>query len=171
MKSIALLAAAILMVPAHVTAQHAHSPYADMTIDASVSMPAEEVAQLLAGEGMGLAMPAELNGYPGPRHVIDLAGPLALSNRQMRQVALIRAQMSDAAVAKGEDILDAEAELTALFRSGEATSPEVERMTARIGALQGELRAIHLSAHLLMRSLLTPEQIAEYNRHRGYATP
>ena len=37
------------------------------------------VADLKAGRGMGLALAAELNGYPGPSHVLELADKLKLS--------------------------------------------------------------------------------------------
>lgn len=172
MKTMLTLLAFSLALPAAAAAQqheHAHSPYADMEIEQQFSMPADEVSELRAGEGMGLAMPAELNGYPGPKHVLDLAGPLALTNSQRQQIATVRSQMTEAAVAKGGEILAAEARLTGLFRDGVATGSEVDGLTAEIGRLQGELRSIHLSAHLLTRSLLTPEQIGAYDEHRGYA--
>jgi hypothetical protein len=42
----------------------------------------EQIADLKAGRGMGLALAAELNGYPGPSHAVELAGPLDLSGEQ-----------------------------------------------------------------------------------------
>jgi hypothetical protein len=38
----------------------------------------------------------------------------------------------------------------------------------RIAALQGELRAIHLAAHLTTRAILSESQIIRYNELRGY---
>jgi len=43
----------------------------------------EQRAQYLNGEGMGFARPAELNHYPGPRHVLDNADKLQLSSDQL----------------------------------------------------------------------------------------
>ena len=40
--------------------------------------------------------------------------------------------------------------------------------TEALGELQGHLRSVHLTAHLEMRALLTPEQIANYQQLRGY---
>ena len=37
------------------------------------------MADLRAGRGMGLALAAELNGYPGPAHVLELADKLDLA--------------------------------------------------------------------------------------------
>jgi hypothetical protein len=41
-----------------------------------------EVSAYLDGRGMGLAKAAELNGYPGPAHVLDLAEKLQLTPQQ-----------------------------------------------------------------------------------------
>ena len=38
----------------------------------------QTIAGYLAGEGLGMALPAELNGYPGPRHVLDLRSELGV---------------------------------------------------------------------------------------------
>ena len=46
------------------------------------ALSAEEVNQYRAGAGMGYARAAELNRYPGPMHVLELAGPLALTPDQ-----------------------------------------------------------------------------------------
>lgn len=170
MKIVLPLLLALLGVPAALVAQqNDQTASVDIAIERQYSMPAEQVSELRAGEGVALALPAELNGYPGPRQVIDLAGPLELTNSQRQQVAMVRSQMTEAAVAKGAEILAAEARLTTLFREGVATGSSVDVLTAEIGRLQGELRSIHLSAHLLARSLLTREQIDAYEQHRGYA--
>ena len=60
-------------------------PYAGMQQRAIKAMAPERVADILAGRGAGYALSAELNGYPGPRHVIDLAGELALAPEQLRR--------------------------------------------------------------------------------------
>jgi hypothetical protein len=50
------------------------------------------LAALLKGEGMGMAKAAELNGYPGPTHVLTLAKELALTESQLQQVTAISRQ-------------------------------------------------------------------------------
>ncbi len=55
------------------------APYAGQQTRAIKALSPEDIAGLRAGDGMAMAKAAELNRYPGPRHVLDLAGPLALS--------------------------------------------------------------------------------------------
>lgn len=150
-------------------AQHDHSPYAGMETAEGTSLTPEEVAELRAAEGMRLALPAELNRYPGPRHVLDMAGPLGLSGSVVAEVERVRAAMAEAAAAKGEEVIDAERGLTELFRSGAATESEVDRLAAVLAGVRGELQAIHLSAHLRTRALLDEAQVERYDELRGYA--
>ena len=57
---------------------YAQSPYAGQESRESKALSPQEVPDLLAGKGMGLAQAAELNGYPGPMHVLELAAQLQL---------------------------------------------------------------------------------------------
>ena len=57
------------------------------------------------GEGAGLALPAELNGYPGPRHVLDLADKLSLTTMQRAQIQALYNAMKPQAVALGTQLL------------------------------------------------------------------
>ena len=59
------------------------SPYAGQERNDISALAPQDVNALLAGQGMGLAKAAELNGYPGPLHVIELAGPLSLTSEQL----------------------------------------------------------------------------------------
>lgn len=150
-------------------AQHEHtlSPYAHLATDAPPLLP-EEVERLRAGEGMGLALPAELNGFPGPKHVLELAAELELNDEQRERIGRIREDMLDRAVAKGEQIIDVAGRLADAFRTGEPTAAAIEGITAHLGSLRGELQAIHLAAHLTTRDVLTIAQVAAYGRLRGY---
>ena len=49
------------------------------------------------------------------------------------------------------------------------TEEALSAAVAKIARLQGELRTIHLRAHLATRDTLTRHQILEYDRLRGYA--
>jgi hypothetical protein len=73
MKSLLLAAVGLVLIAGPTTAQHQHqqSPYADLKGREIKALSPEELAQYEAGEGMGLALAAELNRYPGPRHVLD----------------------------------------------------------------------------------------------------
>ncbi|HYV03741.1 MAG TPA: hypothetical protein VFB82_04100, partial [Blastocatellia bacterium] len=68
------------------TAANAQTPYAGMQTRTIKSLSEQQVADLGAGRGMGLALAAELNGYPGPSHVLELADKLDLSVDQRASV-------------------------------------------------------------------------------------
>jgi Spy/CpxP family protein refolding chaperone len=128
----------------------------------------EQVADLRAGRGMSLALPAELNGYPGPKHALDLAEALELTEAQRRQTKRMVDDMQVQASRLGETVLEAEAVLDRIFKEGRATPALVDDATAKVAVAQGRLRASHLKYHLEMANLLSPEQVAKYNRARGY---
>ena len=110
----------------------------------------------------------ELNGYPGPRHVLDLARELNLSDETRKQTDALFAEMETMASEIGTRIVAREHDLQRLFADRIIDSATLENLTAEIGGLRGRLRAVHLGYHLRMVDLLTPEQIAAYNRLRGY---
>ena len=61
-------------------------PYAGMQARAIKALSAEQIADLQAGRGMSLALAAELNGYPGPRHVLEFVEQLGLTDQQRADV-------------------------------------------------------------------------------------
>src|SRR5579863_8241371 len=144
------------------------SPYAGQEQRKIKALSPEELRGLEAGEGMGLAKAAELNHYPGPRHVLDLSGPLELSDAQRTQAERIFADMHAEAVVLGSKILALERELDGRFASQAISEAELARLTELLGKLNGELRDSHLRAHLLMRAVLTPVQLDRYQYLRGY---
>jgi Spy/CpxP family protein refolding chaperone len=171
MKLTGMSAAAIVAAAAlGASATAADQPYAERAVKA---LSEQEVADLKAGHGMGMALPAELNGYPGPRHVLDLAEALALTAEQRAQAQQVYDGMKIAAVAMGEQIVAKEAALDAMFADGtvERDPQAVADLVTDIALSRGALRLLHLRAHLLMRGLLTPEQLAIYAKERGYAVP
>ncbi len=163
---IAAVAALATAVPAR--ADQPADPYAGQQTRAIKALSEEDVSALRNGEGMGLAKAAELNGYPGPAHVIELAKELRLTPDQLRKVTAIRDQMSATAKPLGSEIIDREQELDRLFAQGSITAESLTADTVVISELQGRLRSVHLTAHLETRSVLTPEQLAEYQQLRGY---
>jgi len=117
---------------------------------------------------MGLALAAELNGYPGPLHVLELGEQLQLSSQQRGRAAELQASMKAEAVSVGEQLIAHEAALDMGFKDRTITPESLAALTARIGETQGLLRAIHLKYHLAMADLLTPEQSRRYAQLRGY---
>jgi Spy/CpxP family protein refolding chaperone len=127
-----------------------------------------QIADLRAGRGMGLALPAELNGYPGPVHVLELAQPLGLTGPQADRVGDLHAAMRAEAVALGERLIEQEAHLDHLFAARLATPANLAEATGAAGATQAALRAAHLKYHLATLEVLTPEQVSRYRALRGY---
>lgn len=149
--------------------EHPHtSPYRDLLHREIKALSAREVDGLLRGEGMGMALPAEMHGYPGPRHVLDLAPSLDLTAAQRAEVEEIFHGMRARATALGREIVALERVLDAAFAEATIDHEELERLTGEIGARRGELRAAHLRAHLRLASVLTREQRHRYDRLRGY---
>lgn len=165
------LLALALLVAAPALAQHGGhhtSPYAGQERRAITSLSAEDIADLRAGRGWGLARPAELNGVPGPAHLLELAEALGLSAGQRAAIEAIFAGMRDAAIAEGARLIAAEQALDETFRSGSVTEDGLRRMLAGIERSRSALRFIHLAAHLRTPGLLTEAQIARYRALRGY---
>ncbi|MBA2278103.1 MAG: hypothetical protein H0W06_10105 [Chloroflexia bacterium] len=132
------------------------------------SLTPEEIGQIERGEGAGFALPAELNGVPGPRHVLDLAAELNLSSAQIARVQAVYDEMRAVVIPAGRHYLDALQGLEEDFRSGGLTEATLRTGMAEVKRLEGELTVAHLSAHLRTAELLTPDQIAAYNRLREY---
>lgn len=149
----------------------AATPYAGLEARAVKALSDQQVADLRAGRGMGLAVAAELNGYPGPLHVLQLADHLALTPDQRARTQALFDRMRAEAVPLGERIVAEETALDRLFAERRITPDALAAATARIGAAQGELRATHLRYHLAMMDLLTPDQVGRYIERRGYRSP
>ncbi len=152
-------------------AQHDHAPAHDARSASHPSgLTADETAGLLDGLGLGMARPAELNRYPGPLHVLELADALGLSDDQRAEAERLRVQMRTEAVVLGQQLVEVERHLDALFASGDATDHAIDRMTAHAGTLRGRIRAAHLRTHVAMRDALTADQIERYVHLRA-STP
>lgn len=122
------------------------------------------------GTGMGMAMPAELNGYPGPRHILDLASQLHLTADQRTRIQSIYDKMHAEAVPLGTQILDLEGKLDRAFAGKSMTACELECLTSDIAKRQGKLRYVHLRAHLAAKDVLTAEQVSEYMKLRNHVS-
>ena len=145
-----------------------HQPYAGLQARPVKALSDQQIADLKAGRGMGLALAAELNGYPGPVHVLELATPLGLSDDQRAKVAGLFDAMKREAVPLGERLIAAETALDRLFADKTITESSLGEATRDIASLQGELRLAHLKYHLATLELLTHEQAARYSTLRGY---
>jgi hypothetical protein len=160
----AVLAVALVCGPA--AAQE--TPYAGFDARDIASLSEADVAAILAGEGWGLALPAELNGYPGPAHVLELADALNLTGRQQAEIQIIFDAMRAEAQDAGRAYVAAERHLSMMFGMGHAEADRLDMLLASSAAALARLRAVHLKAHLAVTPLLTDDQKQTYQDLRGY---
>ena len=147
------------------------SPYREQEGREIKALSFEEIDALQAGEGMGLAKAAELNRYPGPKHVLEFAEALELSEEQRAHIGEAFRRMKRSAVALGAAIVEEERALDRMFRERAIDQEKLEIAVSEIANLQGKLRLAHLEAHLELVAVLTDEQISRYTTLRGYHDP
>ena len=135
------------------------------------SLSADDISGLLEGRGMGMAKQAELNGYPGPLHVLELADALGLTMDQRMETQHLREAMLAEAQPLGAQIVEHERHLDMMFAQQRADQEMVEAVTAEIGLLRAQLRAVHLIAHVGMYGTMTSDQRTLYASLRGYTEP
>jgi Spy/CpxP family protein refolding chaperone len=164
-----LLIALLIGTPVWAQEPEGVSPYVGFETREIKALGSDEIAAYQNGDGMRYALAAELNHYPGPKHVLELSDDLELSVEQKGRVEQIFEAMRGNARDLGVEIVAAERELDVAFVSGTIDDDQLQRQTATIAELQGRLRATHLAAHLTTRDVLTPQQIERYDELRGYA--
>lgn len=144
------------------------SPYAGEEAREIKALSESQIDDLLSGKGMGYAKAAELNGYPGPAHVLELKEELSLTADQQRETGVIFAQMETAAIDLGVNLVAAERELNEAFRSKVIDESSLSELVKNIREIESRLRAVHLSAHLQQTRILNHQQISKYIALRGY---
>ena len=107
----------ILLLIAFAPAALAQSqqPYAGLEGRSIKALSEQQIADLRAGRGMGLALAAELNGYPGPLHVLEFANDLDLTSQQRAKVQELFAAMKAEAIPLGERLIAQEVDLDKQF--------------------------------------------------------
>ncbi len=146
------------------------SPYAGLENREIKSLSEEDLVELRAGGGWGLALAAELNGVPGPAHLLELRTQIDLTPEQFADIEVIYAQMKAQAIETSERFIAAEAAIEAGFREGNLSTDRLQELVAQSAAVRAELRYVHLLRHLETPPLLSVQQIARYNSLRGYDT-
>lgn len=172
------LTGAVGLFAQHAPGQHGHShsataapalnPYAGQQARSIKALSATQEQDLLQGKGMEQAKAAELNGYPGPAHVLELAAALQLDGAQHRATETLMSRHKDKARALGAQLVEAERALDGAFASQAIDTQRITVLTQAIGRLQAALRAEHLQTHLEQTALLNPQQITGYQKLRGY---
>lgn len=144
------------------------SPYGGQEVREVKALSESDIAGLLAGKGMGYAKTAELNGHPGPLHVLELAEELDLSEAQRAETQEIFNQMQASAKSLGAEMVAAERQLDELFRTKSVDEVTLSKLTAEIGRVEARLRVVHLRAHLRQAQIISAQQTAKYIELRGY---
>lgn len=150
---------------------HATSKYAGQEIRNIKSLSADDIKELSEGTGWGLAKTAELNGVPGPIHLLEIKDEIGLDRAQIEKVERLYTSMKTKAIEQGMQLIESERELEERFKSNIPSADELEEILAKIGRVRSALRFTHLQAHLETPNILTAEQISLYNRIRGYENP
>ncbi len=133
------------------------------------SLSSDDINELQRGGGWGLAKVAELNGVPGPAHILEMGEKINLTDDQKRKIQEIYNDMKIEAIALGKQLIHLEEMLNSAFSSGTINQPLLEKLVGDSENVRAELRIVHLSTHLQTPGILTNEQIAIYNNLRGYS--
>ena len=168
MKTITVIGASVVVFFTAMVSATPASPYMGQEQRQIKSLSAAEITDYLAGKGMGMAKAAELNHYPGPSHVLELATALNLSTEQKTQTQAVFKNMQERASRLGRLLVEEERRMDAQFSSKTITPAKLETRLARIGNLQAQIRQAHLEAHLTQVNILSSAQIAKYVELRGY---
>lgn len=168
MKKWMLAAVTALFFAPQMAWSQAHQPYSGLEARPIKALSDQQIADLKAGRGMSLALAAELNGYPGPLHVLELTERLGLTPGQGDRMARLFEAMRSEAVVLGEKLIAAEASLDLQFAGKTITDAGLADGVQAIAAVQAALRVAHLKYHLATVEVLTSDQVARYNELRGY---
>ena len=163
----AILLALVCLLPA--CASNHSSEYVGEEYRSIKSLSADDIKELRAGGGWGLAKAAELNGVPGPAHILEMASEIELTSTQQVEIQEIYEQMKSEAISLGNQLIQLEATLNTHFANSTINQAILEQSLQDIEHVRAQLRLSHLSAHLQTPNILTPEQISIYNELRGYS--
>jgi len=149
---------------------NAKSPYIGQEKRNIKALSEKEIEGYLEGKGLGYAKAAELNKYPGPKHVLDLASELSLTQDQTTKTQQLFSTMQKQAMEYGEKLIQKELELDSEFATSSINKKSLESLLSEIGTLKSKIRYIHLNAHLDQKALLSKHQVFEYDQLRGYGS-
>lgn len=147
-----------------------HSNYKGQESRNIKSLSPSDIDELQNGRGWGLAKAAELNGVPGPAHLLEMKTEIALTPQQIQKIEALFQQMQQQAIEKGKTLIALELKLNQQFAQKTITDSILKQMLTKIATTRSELRYIHLRTHLATPTILTEKQIARYNQLRGYTS-
>lgn len=153
--------------PVFAEQQH-QSEYAGQEMRSIKSLSNNDIEQLKSGKGWGLAKAAELNGMPGPSHLLQMKNEISLSKQQEEKIRLLFEEMKSKAIPLGNELIELEKKLNNAFANRTITDEILSQQLDAISVVRKKLRYIHLQTHLLTPAILTEKQIQKYNQLRGY---
>ena len=109
------LAGAAMALSLCTSTAQSQQPYAGLQARSIKALSDQQIADLRAGRGMGLALAAELNGYPGPMHVLEHFNALGLTEAQRAKMQELFAAMKAEAIPIGEQLITQETHLDRQF--------------------------------------------------------
>jgi hypothetical protein len=149
--------------------EHRHqSGYVGQEKRAIKSLSKQDIEELEHGKGWGLAKAAELNGIPGPAHLLEMKEELPLQPGQVKRIKQIYLRMRSEAIKLGKRLVQLERELNRHFAERTISKKTLEEILTKISNTRRDLRLVHLSTHLETPKILTHDQIRKYNVLRGY---
>lgn len=157
------------MVSANESHQH-HSKYAGEEKRAIKSLSAEDINQLKQGKGWGLAKVAELNGMPGPAHILEMKQQIGLTAGQTKQVQTLFDEMKSQAIPLGNELIALEKRLNDQFANKDIDELQLKSLLQEIANVHSQLRYVHLVTHLKTPAILSEQQVKQYNQLRGYSS-
>ena len=134
------------------------------------SLSNDDIKELRAGAGWGLAKAAELNGLPGQKHILEMKKEIELTAEQEKMVIALYNDMNKEAIKLGNKFIEHEKELNNRFAERNIDEKVLDELLKKISETYKSLRYAHLSAHLKTPSILTEDQIKKYNKLRGYSS-
>lgn len=148
--------------------QHYGSKYKGQEYREIKSLSSEDIDELQNGKGWGLAKAAELNGIPGPVHLLEMKEEIKLSEVQVSQIEQLYEKMKKEAIPLGLELITLEKRLNNAFANRTIDEKGLKSLLNQITNTYIALRYVHLSTHLKTPSILMPSQIENYNKLRGY---
>ena len=134
------------------------------------SLSSDDVEELQTGKGWGLAKAAELNGVPGPSHLLQMKEEIDLSDEQRERIEQLYEVMKEQAIPLGMELIELERSLDESFATRRIDKVKLDSLLGRIAEVYRDLRYVHLAAHLETPDILSPMQMMQYNRLRGYSS-
>jgi Spy/CpxP family protein refolding chaperone len=169
--SLSLTCLLLILSAGHIhagTADKFKSEYAGQEKRQIKTLSKDDIYDLQNGNGWGLAKAAELNGVPGPKHLLEMQGEIRLTAEQIRQIEEIFAVMKNQAIPLGNNLIEAEMALNLAFKKRAIDDARLLKLLEDIASVRKQLRYVHLAAHLQTIPVLKEEQISLYNELRGY---